>query len=538
MIHLGIIVFLVLAAIGVWATFDPRAGALRFSLLCASAGAFVLISHGGRNIRGHAIRGFALLGVAVSIGLLLQPVAGSLLDTGESQFARRGMQIAAGYETKFPAGFVVVALPFLIYEWRNASEDQIGWPGNVWLAAVFVALTSILLSGSIASILLVGLGGAVGVTWWLSSTVSRLLSWNRGSSLLVSFLGVSGAGMALALVGARAFPAAFDFELVGSRLEIAAQAVRLVGDYPILGGGLGSIPGSYAHYIRGLPVFFIPHSQNLYLNLAIELGLIALLAFVVTFTASAIMLVCTRADSSKLIGTRSHAGDASLLGLCLILVLGLIDDPLYMSWLLPLLFVFPGLAISFAADRPVSIGKLGAAPHLPHPVLVMVLVAAIGLMAANWAVLKSSWLSNLGAIQMAKIELRNWPSGQWSDGKQVRQLTGPEMLFEQALQIQSRNRTALHRLGLIAMERREYGRAADLLGEAHHLDRGHRGIRKAYGYSLVWSGKLPQAANVLRGITEAKNELMIYEGWWRRRGRPTFAKSSLRMFNYLESSQP
>jgi hypothetical protein len=45
----------------------------------------------------------------------------------------------------------------------------------------------------------------------------------------------------------------------------------------------------------------------------------------------------------------------------------------------------------------------------------------------------AAWHANLGAVEMARIELADFPSGQWEDGKGAALLAPAEGYFLQAL---------------------------------------------------------------------------------------------------------
>jgi tetratricopeptide (TPR) repeat protein len=134
--------------------------------------------------------------------------------------------------------------------------------------------------------------------------------------------------------------------------------------------------------------------------------------------------------------------------------------------------------------------------------------------------LLSAWYADLGAVQMSQVELAAFPSGKWDDGSQVAALSPAEDLFEQALQLDPNNRTAHHRLGLIATLRRDFPTALAHLEKAHQLDPSHRGIRKSLGYTYVWLGKFDLARQVLAQIPEAQQELDVYIWWWGTQSRP------------------
>ena len=103
--------------------------------------------------------------------------------------------------------------------------------------------------------------------------------------------------------------------------------------------------------------------------------------------------------------------------------------------------------------------------------------------------MQSIWYANLGSVEMARVELDGWPTGKWDDGSNVALLEPAEGLFHQALSFNPNNRTANHRLGLIAMLKRDFPTAISYLEPAYQIDLDHRGIRKSLGYSYLWSGQ-------------------------------------------------
>jgi tetratricopeptide (TPR) repeat protein len=132
----------------------------------------------------------------------------------------------------------------------------------------------------------------------------------------------------------------------------------------------------------------------------------------------------------------------------------------------------------------------------------------------------SAAYANLGAVSMARQELSSFPSGVWDDGSTAPAIAPAAELFQQALRLNPGNRTAHHRLGLIAMLQRDFPVAINHLESAHALDPDHRGIRKALGYSYVWAGQPERAIPMLAPIPEAEQELSVYIRWWETQNRP------------------
>jgi tetratricopeptide (TPR) repeat protein len=135
---------------------------------------------------------------------------------------------------------------------------------------------------------------------------------------------------------------------------------------------------------------------------------------------------------------------------------------------------------------------------------------------------------------MAKVELRNFPTGRWEEGEFVQDLQPAERFFHQALQVDPHQRTTNDRLGTIAMMRRDYQAAASFLNQAYQANPGHRGIVKSLGYSYTWIGEFDRAQALLVNIPEAGQEMGVYVWWWQTQGRNDLAEKAGIMANRLK----
>jgi len=141
----------------------------------------------------------------------------------------------------------------------------------------------------------------------------------------------------------------------------------------------------------------------------------------------------------------------------------------------------------------------------------------------------ANWLAMRGAVQMAKVELKIWPKEGWDTGENVEALMPAAAFFERALTYDPNNRTANHRLGLIAMLNRDYETAVSYLETAYQADSDHRGIIKNLGYSYVWLGEYDKATPLLADIQESSLEMDEYSRWWEYQERPDLAYRASQM---------
>lgn len=329
-----------------------------------------------------------------------------------------------------------------------------------------------------------------------------------------------------------------------SRLELARTTLDLVEDFSMTGGGLGAFAGLYSHYILDIPFFYFSYSHNLFLDVALEQGVAGLLALLGIFLGSAWLSLngssATHKDSSSRL-----LGEAVLAGIIVICLHGAIDDAFYGYLGTPLLFVLPGIAVAKHAagstegnrqgvDRIFLEGGTDAAGKQWKPGLLV----AIPFLFVSVLIFKDSigarWYASLGAVEMAKVELAGFPANQWYDGSTSLAFDDSEAHFLRALEFEADNRTARHRLGMIAMTRRDYAGAVNHLEIAYQNDQDHRGIRKLLGYSYVWSGERQKALPLLVQMPEAKSEMRVYSWWWGAQGREDLAEQAAAMLALLE----
>jgi tetratricopeptide (TPR) repeat protein len=241
----------------------------------------------------------------------------------------------------------------------------------------------------------------------------------------------------------------------------------------------------------------------------------------------------------------------ALSSLLIIILHGLADNLVYDPWGAVLVFFLPGIAYAVArsSSRDNAQGSMdgpGAAGFLKslrdQRLIIMataVTCAAILIVLYGYRQpLRAAWYADLGAVRMAQTELAGFPSGKWTDDFQLEELKPAERLFEQALRHDERNRTANHRLGLIALGRREFPTAVSYLENAYQADQRHRGIWKALGYSYVWAGQFDQAMVMLAQIPEASDELTVYIWWWGTQDRKDLAQRAATMVKRLEAFEP
>jgi O-antigen ligase len=319
-----------------------------------------------------------------------------------------------------------------------------------------------------------------------------------------------------------------------SRTTLWSNALKLVGDYPVTGAGLQAFPGEYSQYILVIPFYFVDNSHNLYLEVSIEQGILAFIALVVILVGCYKILIFGKAEGGESIemDTFFTLRGALLAGLTVLVLYGLLENAFYAGRDVWFLFLLPGLVIATTQTktnqvRPVTDSRRRQAILVGGVAIILLVLVGF------WRPLLASWYADLGAVEMARTELAHFPVGKWEDPAGMSALAPAESQFQKALQLNPRDRTSLHRLGLIAMRQGDYISAVDQLERAFTLDPAARGIRKELGYSYAWTGQIDQAVNILEGIREARSEMDVYSRWWIEHGRPDLAENARRVWDRL-----
>jgi hypothetical protein len=452
-------------------------------------------------------------------------------------------------------GMMALMFPFILafglYAWR---KRQIRW---VQLAIVSGAVTAggLLFTSSIGAWLALAIGLGCWFTWEASGRLRKKLPFSQKAI----FGGATAVLLLLGLLLLRfVFGAGVGQEDSATRLGLAQQTLFLIEDFALTGSGLATFPALYAQYIRVTPAFFAAYS-NLYLDIWLEQGAFAFVAILVILGVCFWLLFkrsAFKADNLKnseapttgeIIETRRRRRKrkkllpqemvlfqwAAFSSLVVMALHGLIDNALYGGRASPLLFFAPAMVILVTRQRESTV--------VPAAVRWGIGVAAtavmlIGLFFGFRQKAQAQWYADLGALELARVELRGWPTNQWDAGEDLERFARAEKLFERALVVDAQNRTANQRLGMIAMVKRDYETAVVHLEQAEAVATTHRGIAKSLGYSYVWRSQFDEAVQTLAIVPESRAEMAIYSSWWERHNRPDLAAKANEMAAILENA--
>lgn len=538
-----LLIFFVTALIGVWTAYDRESASHKFWLISCALLLYFSIANQPKQNFGIIFFGLALFGGFVTTLYLL--VYDWSAYPGDIQLINRlGMQwmqvrpsiSVDQIHANVVGGVNAISLPFCIqavaYNWKH--EKKILTLLTMVLAGIL--LVGLFLSSSRAAWLAVFVGG---VPWVLLNPISRLLNTDLKRLLFLFIVVLISILLIVLFYGVSDQLISYDGPLVEiesfySRIEIYRNLPHLMTDFPFTGGGLNSFAGLYSRYILDVPYLLFSYGHNLYLDIALEQGLLGLMSWGCIFLFAAYHLLKLKTHQENSDQDLRLMTLMTMVSMVVLLAHGVLDDPVYSnSWGYLLLFASVGLSQGL---------RLEPAKHPKTPGWVRAVVGLLGIifLLFTWVVpspIKGMWLANLGAVKMARVELAGWPVNR-SDAVEANALSAEQKLFEQALTYDPKNRTAYHRLGLIALKEWDFDTAEVYLTQAYDLDKTHRGIVKTLGFTYVWQNRLDKAISLLQTIPEATYELEIYSSWWQSQGRLDLSQLALEAANELTRVYP
>jgi hypothetical protein len=523
-----LIVFLVTALIGYWAAYDQTAAWMKLSLLIAGILLYYAISTQPESNLGILAGFWFIFGLAVAIYFLLT------LDLGASpakfqiinQIGLRWMSIRPAVSwpaiqpTDTAAGIAIVTSVYGLYFLvPHVEMHRNNLVRLLVLLGYGIVLAAVVLATSRGA--LVALAAAIGV-WLVRLAVGHIGWWKENgfkflpagvlmfigltALLLILPLGLFGTGF---LIGEN---------LIINRSELIRNGISIMLDFPLLGGGLNSFPGLFSQYVLVVPYYSLLNSHNLFVDVSIEQGMVGGLAFLLLYSISIWKIASILGHKHpKRVQIFYGAVFASIF---IALVHGLVDDYLYTGWWAALAFFPVGMSTLAIGTEPIAAGSLSennSGWNIPiysrgiSFLVAAVVIAGVGLV---WNKLAAQWFANLGAVEMAKVELAGYPANQWDDGSRNNNLQSAKILFVRSLKYNDMNRIANYHLGLIEMSERDFFSASNHLIKAYQQEPWHRGVIKNLGYSYVWLREIDKARMYLERIPEAKSELNVYVWWW------------------------
>lgn len=295
----------VMLPISLWSTTHPEITQEQTWRLLAGIMLYYTIVNWGRSparLR-RLLFGVTVLGLLLAIGASVSVTweAGKLPIIPRSFYTRFTTIVTDTINPNVMAGSLIILLPIalsrLLFTWRQLR----------WFDRLFSLITVLVMLGIL---ILTQSRSAYGALLAVLATMT-LLKWRRGWVLLLIII----AGLLLA-IQIRGLSTVLDLlssapELGGleGRTQAWWRALFMIEGFPFTGIGMGTFKDvARARYPFPDPAWDIPHAHNLFLQVAVDLGLpglVAWLAIVINVIASA----------WKLCEHGRHINDRSILGL-------------------------------------------------------------------------------------------------------------------------------------------------------------------------------------------------------------------------------
>jgi O-antigen ligase len=539
-LDLLVLTFLLTGWVGYWAAYDPEAAWTKAWLICfAVLLYYALAGQPAENLDFVCIL-FSCVGLGVSIYFFLahdfvaQPRKVEMVnEIGRWIMATRPRFEWTGIHPNYVAGIVAITTPFILSPLvRTATSGK----GISILRHVFIilglgiTLIAIFMATSRGVLMAIASAAGVWILWQIINHI-HMSHWLRDKVVFPALVLLYLCAVALFLymgpanVGYASTGYSYG---TGSRAELFGRSLSLVFDFPFTGGGLAGFPGLYSYYMLRIPFFIVINSHNLFLDVAIEQGLLGGLAFLVIFLMSIWWMASEIAKTNS--PARRRYGWLLFLTLIIAFVHGMVDDYLYNGSGTLLALTLVGFSSALKPEQ-----SRTALPQ-NYRLFVLIVPVLIALFMINPNRFRAAWIANLGAVQMSQVELKDFPTGQWATSEIVPRLEMADTTLHSALQYDSRNQTANYRHGLISMLRRDFKTAAANLESAYQEAPNHRGIIKSLGYCYVWLGDMDKARLLLKRIPEAHYEMSVYIWWWGTQGRPDLSENASIMISRLDPS--
>jgi O-antigen ligase len=523
-----LLLFVLTAGVAVWSAYDREAAWAKFwpivagVLLFYAFGAFSTrevemidgeeAGRGGAETAAWLLAGF---GGLVTLYMLLTH------DWNEYPASTAALtRLAQGLQGPLPTlplhrlhpnvigGILAMLLPFALgVSWSAARQGR--WLATaVGLLAAGLMLGGLLLSSSRGAWLALGGALALALLWallgWMTGESGHRRAWFLGILLLLAtaVLGV--------IVLAPEAPTGLIERLPAlaggdSRLDLARNSLILVEDYPFIGAGLDGFMMLYSTYAYLIHVGFIVHAHNLYLDVAIEQGLLGLLALLWTWLLFGAALWRAAAD-----GRVGWWLGVAALSLTTIALHGLVEDAFYGSRAVMLLFLPLAFALPFPAAESVGLWR-------PAWLIPAALLGGAAIIFILWGpALRSRWTSNVTAVQQSRTELSrySWPEWPIQDALRREVDMGPIMDgYERALALDAGNPSALRRLGQIELSLGLYQEALGHLQAGYEERPWDNATRQMLGEALLLNGQTAEGQALLVGVNNAQGQLGARVYW-------------------------
>jgi hypothetical protein len=529
---LPLVLFLAAAALGVWAAYDREAAWSKFWLIVGGVCLFYAFVNAHPLAATVRVGFIALFAVGLALCFL------TTNDWGAYEVEIAGLtRLGRELQTFLPSvsgpqldlnevgGMLAMLLPFggwwAVKSLRDVRDSAGQSSALRWLVlalawlALAITLFGLLMTVSWGAWVASGTALLLVALWMTIGRLGRGNETRRACIFLcaLALVIVAASGLAVAWFSG---PATSSHSLLGidslrSQLQVRRNSLLLVRDYPLIGAGLEQFKMLYSSYVLLLHVGFVPHTDTLFLDVAIELGLTGLLALIWMWSLLAMLVWQTILRPSTSLGnTASHVlVGITALSLVIVLMHGMVHNGLYGRGAL-LLFV----PLAFATPI-VSQQREQARQRRALGLLLLGLPLSLALLwpGRTLAIVHS----NLGAIQQGQAELSiyEWPVWPIQDAVRLKvDMTKPITQFEQALALDPENPTANRRLGMIELSLGEYEQALKHLEAAYKVESESATTRQLLGEALIVNGRVDEGQALWSTLNNERMQLEARAFWY------------------------
>ncbi|MCA1552784.1 MAG: O-antigen ligase family protein [Chloroflexi bacterium] len=395
-------------------------------------------------------------------------------------------------------GIIAMLTPFAIALLMEARSRGRAW--LPWLAATALLLLGLLLSASRGAWIALAAAIAFWTLWRLAAGRTRRVQVLLGVGGLILF-GFAVVLASLTEMGSIGVVSSEGTSSVVSRMTLWRAAWSVGGDYLLTGAGLGSVAMLLSAYYFLIPVLFVIHSHSLFLDMLIEQGMLALLVF------GSLVIVCVvmalRARQTERDARARWLAEAALASLLVMLLHGVVDDVMYGSRALMLLFVPFGIVAALQPRRVVSVRRV------QWPIIAAAAIALSALVFWQRDALLAMAYADLGALRQTRAELSDYhfPERIPEVMRHNADLSGAIGSFARALEYVPRNRTAAQRLAMIALTRGQYEEARAYVEPLYARDPNDEVTWQLLGDAYLALGRSDEAFALWSRIADAPTKL-------------------------------
>jgi cytochrome c-type biogenesis protein CcmH/NrfG len=528
---LPLALFLLTAAVGVWAAYDREAAWAKFWLIVGA----VLLFYAFANARTTPAAARAGLVTGFAVGLSLYFLATNDWTFYEAEFEAMN-RLGRSLQRLLPplpgprlnpndtGGLLAAMLPFAAWAnlrpWQKAVDPSGQRKLAIWLevllasGALALVLLGLVMTGSRGAWLACGVAGLAGGLCWAAGCLTRSDTKQRWIllGLLVTALIVTVGIGTLWLAAKVPLAQVFDLTTWFNRLEFQRNSLTLMKDYALIGAGLDGFEMLYTTYVLLIHVGYISHSHSLFTGVAIDQGLPGLLALIWMWALFAALIWhavrLSGRDQAQVTDRASLAGIAAL-SLLIVLLHGTVENALYGRGVL---FLFVPLAFAVPATSE-EVRRVRQRRVLSF--LVVGLPLCLALLWPGKTL--SSVHSSLGSVYQSQAELSvySWPEWRLQDEVRRQVDMGKAMSeFEKALALNPHNATANRRLGMIELSLGQYEDALAHLEAAYAVEPNVTTTRQLFGEALIVNGRIEEGQALWSDVTREQGQLDARIFWY------------------------